>query len=80
MSQDYHIVVSNPTGADVISAGEHTAPAWSVSVQHINSASPQHYKDFLEGGCSIGPYDGGTMLERQNGGFLLYMLQVEQEV
>lgn len=80
MPQDYHIVVSNPTGADVIAAGEHTAPARSVSVHHIDSSAPAHFRDFLDNGCSIGPYDGGTIQERQHGGFLLYMLQVEQEV
>lgn len=58
----------------------HVAPARSVVVVHVNSGSASHYKDFLDAGCSIGPYDGGTIQERQHGGFLLYMLQVEQEV
>lgn len=79
MPQDYHIVVSNPT-ASAASSGDHVVPARSVEVLHINSANAAHYKDFLDAGCSIGPYDGGTVRERQHGGFLLYMLQVEQEV
>ena len=76
MPQVYQIVVANPTSSDVQTPdGVHVAKARRLSIITIDAQSSVHWTAFIDAGCSIGPYNTGTMRQRQQGGFLLHMLQ-----
>ena len=70
------VVVSNPTAALVTTATNSlTAPAREVTVVTVDDTDVD-MAEFVAAGCSVGPYDDGTIHERQQGGYLLHMLQV----
>ena len=77
MPQAYTMVVANPTQANVQTPdGVHVARARTVTVMTVDAQSSVHWTAFLDGGCSIGPYSNtATMRQRQQGGYLLHMLQ-----
>ena len=74
---DFKVVVANPTASDITSTiGSHVATAREATVLTLNDATDlPDLQDFIAGGCSVGPHDPETMQDRQQSGFLLYMLQ-----
>lgn len=69
-----NVVVANPTGAAVTSGALTAAPRTLTKLVFSDSSATAPFA-FLAAGCAIGPHSGGTVRQRQQSGYLLYMLQ-----
>jgi hypothetical protein len=72
---DQNYLIANPTAAEVVVTGANptTVPAAGILVVACDDTTNE-VEQFLAGGCSVQRSDVGTENQRQQGGFMLHMM------